>query len=172
MEFFPDFLTLPYFILLQTKEHTIPDLLRTYAEHVAIRLSDACKYGRDLLNIENTEKRNGCMKVLVTGGGAFNTYLISLFKSKLQGECFDIEIADRDTIIFKEALIFAFLGLRCLLNHENIMSSVTGSKCNSTSGSIHRPVSDSSSVSRIIRFLMEKNKQRKESTSSLSLSPM
>jgi hypothetical protein len=131
---------------------------------VAIRLSDACKYGRDLLNIENTEKRNGCMKVLVTGGGAFNT--------KLQGECFDIEIADRDTIIFKEALIFAFLGLRCLLNHENIMSSVTGSKCNSTSGSIHRPVSDSSSVSRIIRFLMEKNKQRKESTSSLSLSPM
>jgi hypothetical protein len=71
----------------------------------------------------------GCMKVLVTGGGAFNTYLISLFKSKLQGEGFDIEIADRDTIIFKEALIFAFLGLRCLLNQENIMSSVTGSKC-------------------------------------------
>ncbi|CAG2185211.1 anmK [Mytilus edulis] len=153
--------------LLDTKKYQIPDLLRTFAEHVANRLADACKDGRNTLHAGTVSKQNGVIKVLVSGGGSFNTHLIELFQSKLLNEGFDIEIADRDTIVFKEALIFAFLGLRCLLNQENIMASVTGSKFDSISGSIHRPVHSSSSVTRIIRFLMEKNKQRTASSSSI-----
>lgn len=153
--------------IFQTEKYQIPDLLRTFAEHVANRLADACKDGRNTLHSGTVSKQNGVIKVLVSGGGSFNTHLIKLFQSKLMNEGFDIEIADRDTIVFKEALIFAFLGLRCLLNQENIMASVTGSKFDSISGSIHRPVHSSSSVTRIIRFLMEKNKQRADSSSSI-----
>lgn len=154
--------------LLNTKENNVPDLLRTFTEHVAIRLSEACLDARDSLQAENFYRQNRNLKILVTGGGAFNTHLVNLFKSRLKGEGFEIEIADRDTIVFKEALIFAFLGLRCLLNQENVMCSVTGSRCDSISGSIHRPVQSGSSVSKIIRYLMEKNKQRNESVSSVS----
>ncbi|CAG2242676.1 anmK [Mytilus edulis] len=38
--------------LLDTKKYQIPDLLRTFAEHVANRLADACKDGRNTLNAE------------------------------------------------------------------------------------------------------------------------
>jgi pantothenate kinase len=64
---------------------------------------------RDLLNIENTEKRNGCMKVLVTGGGAFNTYLIRLFKSKIQGGGFDIEIAEKRKEMPRLCMFYIYL---------------------------------------------------------------
>lgn len=137
---------------------------------MAIRLSESCRRGKDSIEADiNSYCRQNCKtSVLVSGGGAFNSFLIELFKTKLEKDGFAIEVADSDTIIFKEALILAFLGLRSLLNQENITSSVTGSRCDSVSGSIHRPVHSSSSVSRIIRYLMEKNKQRTESSSSLS----
>jgi hypothetical protein len=77
-------------------------------------------------------------------------------------------MTDNDTIAFKEALIFAFLGLRCLLNQENIMSSVTGSKNNSISGSIHRPAHSNVTASTIVRFPMERNKSRTEPSTSES----
>ncbi|CAG5129725.1 unnamed protein product [Candidula unifasciata] len=50
-----------------------------------------------------------------------------------------VQIVDtEDEIVeYKEALVYAFLGLRSLLNMENVFSSVTGSRMDSVSGSIH-----------------------------------
>lgn len=45
--------------------------------------------------------------------------------------------ADNEIVEYKEALVCAFLGLRSLLNMENVFSSVTGSKMDTVSGSIH-----------------------------------
>lgn len=72
--------------------------------------------------------------VLVTGGGAYNTFLIELLKRKTKVE---IHIPDPQIIEFKEALIFAFLGLRFLEKKYNCLAQVTGAKRNVIGGEMH-----------------------------------
>ena len=75
----------------------------------------------------------GLDKVLVTGGGAYNDYLIDIIRSKTDSE---IIIPSKNIIEFKEALIFAFLGVLRNLNINNCYSSVTGASKDHCSGKI------------------------------------
>jgi anhydro-N-acetylmuramic acid kinase len=77
---------------------------------------------------------SGPGEVLVTGGGTFNTFLIEKIKSHTQSE---LVIPDEQLIKFKEALIFAFLGLLRFMNETNCLCSVTGAVRDSSSGVIH-----------------------------------
>lgn len=122
------------FSLLDTKQYQIQDLLRTCTEHVASLVADAC-----VMAAEEIPSRESKKSVLFTGGGALNKYLMELIRDKLDDRDFEIERVDEDTINFKEALIFAFLGLRCLLGEENVFKDITGSRKDTVSGSIHRP---------------------------------
>ena len=72
---------------------------------------------------------------MVTGGGAYNTHLINSMISHL-GPNTEIIIPDKETIEFKEAIIFAFLGLLRLRNDINCFASVTGASQDSCTGSI------------------------------------
>jgi anhydro-N-acetylmuramic acid kinase len=71
---------------------------------------------------------------LVTGGGAFNTFLLERIKAKTTCE---IIIPDTETINFKEALIFAFLGYLRLNEKVNTLSSVTAAKSDSVGGAVY-----------------------------------
>ena len=62
-------------------------------------------------------------KVLITGGGAYNSFLISKIKEYSKA---DIVPASKELIEFKEALIFAFLGVLKMENIPNCLSSVSG----------------------------------------------
>ena len=73
------------------------------------------------------------MKLLITGGGALNQFLIELIKSKLSSDK-KIIIPTKTVINFKEALVFAFLGVLRLRNENNVLKSVTGASHNSCSG--------------------------------------
>jgi len=64
-------------------------------------------------------------KVLITGGGAYNEFLISKIKTYSQAT---IVSANKELIEFKEALIFAFLGVLKMESIPNCLSSVTGAK--------------------------------------------
>lgn len=76
-------------------------------------------------------------KVLLTGGGVFNTYFVNnLMKTSTS----QIDIPDHELIEFKESLIFAFLGYLRLRNAVNVLSSVTGSRTNHSSGQIYYPI--------------------------------
>lgn len=110
--------------------------MRTFVEHISNRIAFACKESKNTL--ANNFK---CPSVLVTGGGAFNKTLMASLKQKITGIGAEIKECDDQTIEFKEALIFAFLGLRCILGQENISKEVTGSRSDSVSGSVHRPLS-------------------------------
>jgi anhydro-N-acetylmuramic acid kinase len=77
-----------------------------------------------------------CKTILVTGGGAFNRYLIDKMRSIQR---ISWEVPDSLTINFKEALIFAFLGYRRLKSANNCLSSVTGSLRDHCSGGIYLP---------------------------------
>jgi anhydro-N-acetylmuramic acid kinase len=104
--------------LIDSYQLSVPEILRTLCEHVAIQLAKC-------VNPDQT--------VLVTGGGAYNTFLISLFKKKSKAK---IIIPDDKTIQFKEALIFAFLGLRRIRSEHNCLQSVTGASRNCIGGSV------------------------------------
>lgn len=93
-----------------------------HCEHISIQISRNIKKG----------------KVLVTGGGAFNSHLISLMRVN-SPQCV-YYIPDAQTITFKEALIFAFLGVLFINNIPNSLSSVTGSKCDNIGGSLYKGI--------------------------------
>lgn len=109
------------FPLMNAEKIPLNDLLHTFCEHIAIQT------GRAL------EKRTEG-SILVTGGGAFNTYLMERIGHFAP---LRIDIPDRLTVEFKEALIFAFLGLLRWTNRVNCLKTVTGAKKDCTGGSIY-----------------------------------
>jgi anhydro-N-acetylmuramic acid kinase len=84
--------------------------------------------------IANVFNKFDISTVLVTGGGAYNKFLLECISliSKTS-----LIIPDKLTIEFKEALIFAFLGLLRYHNYINTFSSVTGASRNSVGGAIY-----------------------------------
>lgn len=76
--------------------------------------------------------------VLVTGGGALNTFLIEVLQEQL-GPGFSIEMPPVELISFKEALIFALLGALRLKGQTNVLASVTGASRDSCSGVVFLP---------------------------------
>lgn len=106
---------------LESSKRKPEDLLRTFTDHIAWAIA------------KELPKR---AKVLVTGGGAFNEYLISKIKFNKNVE---IIIPSEKLINFKEALIFAFLGLLRIDNQVNCLKSVTGARKDHSSGVIFMP---------------------------------
>jgi anhydro-N-acetylmuramic acid kinase len=102
------------------ESYKIPDLdkMRTIYEHVAQQIAKICT-GRDSL--------------LITGGGAFNTFLIEQIKKH---STLNVVIPKPEIINYKEALIFAFLGVLRIQNKINCFSSVTGASKDSSCGII------------------------------------
>lgn len=94
------------------------DILATFTEHAAQQISD----------VFNT---NRLKNVLCTGGGAFNQYLIEKISNKTNTE---LIIPTKELIEYKEALIFAFMGVLKLNNEINVLSSSTGSSHDHSSG--------------------------------------
>ena len=101
------------------------DGMATCVEHIAMQIGKA---------IEHLPKG----KMLVTGGGAHNTYLVERIQHYSKHQ---LVVPDRMTVDFKEALIFALLGLLRLEGNTNVLSSVTGAPTDSCSGLIWHPKS-------------------------------
>lgn len=74
-------------------------------------------------------------KVMVSGGGVHNQFLLKRMKEEVDA---DFVIPIQELIDYKEALIMAFMGVLRLRNEENIMSGITGASQNSISGAIHK----------------------------------
>lgn len=100
------------------KEETPENIIATFTEHIAEQIAKV--FNDNQLKI-----------VLVTGGGTFNTYLLEKIREKSQTE---LIVPDENIINFKEALIFAFMGVLRLRNEVNVLCSATGSSENHCSG--------------------------------------
>ena len=109
--------------LIKSFDLSIGDILRTFVEHIAIQITDQINFISDA-------------KVLVTGGGSFNLFLMSRIIDLSSPK---IIIPTNEIINFKEALVFGFLGVLKLRNEPNCLSSVTGAKRDHSSGKIFRP---------------------------------
>ena len=104
------------------KDLSIDDLLATFTEHIALQIA---------LGVSHLPKG----KILVTGGGARNQFLMERLQARTSHE---VVIPEKTIIDYKEALVFAFLGLLRLEGKTNVLASVTGAESDSCSGKIWR----------------------------------
>jgi anhydro-N-acetylmuramic acid kinase len=100
----------------------LADTLRTIYEHIYFQINKA---------ISSNYKKT----ILITGGGAYNKFLVSLLKKN--NEMIDIILPENKIIDFKEAIIFALLGVLRYQNKVNCLSSVTGASMDCSGGVIY-----------------------------------
>ncbi|MGM0635076.1 MAG: anhydro-N-acetylmuramic acid kinase [Bacteroidota bacterium] len=110
------------FPLINSKKIKAETAIATFTQHVADQISNQFR------NLQKSDK------VLVTGGGAYNKYLIELMAVQTKAQ---LVLPDSNLIDFKEALIFAFLGVLRVQNEINVLASVTGASKNHCSGKIY-----------------------------------
>ena len=102
------------------QDTSVEDMLATFVEHIALQIA---------LGVSHLPKG----KILVTGGGARNKFLMERLQARTSHE---VIIPDKMIIDYKEALVFAFLGLLRIEGKTNVLASVTGAKSDSCSGRI------------------------------------
>ena len=90
------------------------------------------RIAHDISQIHQQQEQKSVI-CLITGGGAHNGYLIERLKHHLADHV-KLEVPDTTLIDFKEAIIFAFLGLLRMQNEINCLCSVTGASHDSSSG--------------------------------------
>ncbi len=110
---------------LNASAHTLEDQLHTTCHHIAYQLKLALPMLHD-----------GQHQVLLTGGGAFNKFLVELMQQYL-GPKYKIEVPAPEVVSFKEALIFAFLGVLRWRGETNCLRSVTGASKDNIGGAIY-----------------------------------
>lgn len=112
------------FLPLIDSSYPIKDILSTLIQHLTYQIA---------LVLKQSSKKT--QKLLITGGGAYNSFLIDQLKEKTNCE---IIIPSKSLIEFKEALIFAFLGVLRIEYQINTLKEVTGAIGNSIGGAIYK----------------------------------
>ena len=108
---------------IHLKEGKVEDLSRTVVEHIAHQHTNAF----------SSIPSNG--KILVTGGGAFHLFLLERMKV-LSNK--NLQVPEKELVNFKEAMVFAFLGVLNYLGRVNVFDSATGSIKQHVGGAMYR----------------------------------
>lgn len=111
--------------LVNQLDGTTEDKLRTYTEHIAIQIANAC----NPFSLNNT-------KMLITGGGALNTFLMERIADKLNDLQISIHTPDSTLIQYKEALVMALIGTLRWREETNVLSEATGASRASIGGAL------------------------------------
>jgi anhydro-N-acetylmuramic acid kinase len=107
--------------LLQEAILSPEDKLRTVSVHIAAQISRKISQSK-------------ASRILVTGGGAKNNFLIQLIQKKIDSK---LVIPEQVLVDYKEAIIFAFLGVLRLQGKINCLADVTGAQRDSCGGGIY-----------------------------------
>jgi len=107
--------------VLHKHQCSLNDTCRTLYDHIAMQIGDVLM-------------QNKLKKVLLTGGGTHNTFLIEQIGRNCSSQ---LVIPERTIIDFKEALIFAFMGLLRFRGEINCLASVTGASTDTICGAVY-----------------------------------
>ena len=99
------------------------DILRTFVEHSVFQIAQQINQNKN-------------STVFITGGGAYNLFLIKKLEELTNCK---IIVPSKTIVEYKEALIFGFLGVLRLRGENNCLASVTGAKQDHSSGNIYIP---------------------------------
>ena len=106
--------------LINSYSISTKDKMRTFVEHIAFQIAAVLP--------------KKIHSILITGGGVYNDFLIERLKWLSPNS--EVIIPTPKIIEYKEALIFAFLGLLKLRGEINVLSSVTGATKDHSSGNV------------------------------------
>lgn len=115
------------FPLIKSFNLTTDDSLATYVEHISVQIKHA---------LQSYFSKTEIQQLMITGGGAFNKFLVERISRHLQEINFEVFIPEDDVVIYKEALIMALLGTLRWREQYTVLSSVTGAKRNSIGGAL------------------------------------
>jgi len=108
----------------------IKDALRTYVEHIVMQIKGS------ITKLVNNKHQTINRKLLATGGGAFNTFLVNRLSKELRQLQIEVVVPDEKLIQYKEAMIMAFMGVLRWRQEYNVISSVTGASRDSIGGAL------------------------------------
>lgn len=103
---------------------SLEDKLASFYTHIGLQIANS------LGSIGNKK----VAKVLVTGGGAYNEFLVECIR---KNSGIELVIPNPQIIEFKEAIIFAFLGVLRIREQKNCLQSVTGADADSIGGCVY-----------------------------------
>jgi anhydro-N-acetylmuramic acid kinase len=103
------------------------DALRTYVEHIAVQVGRAV----------GTLRPTAGARLLVTGGGAHNSFLISRLREELSSIGVEIVVPEAALVDYKEALVMALIGVLRWREENNVLASVTGAGRDSIGGAVY-----------------------------------
>ena len=108
--------------LLDKSALSAEDRLCTFTESIAREIAESIPL-----------KPSKNLTMLCTGGGVLNSFLMYRLVEQC-GDAISVIVPDENIIKYKEALIFAFLGILRTRNAVNSLRSVTGAKKDSSGG--------------------------------------
>lgn len=106
-----------------------PNALNTGVRHIAFQIARSlapyCKESKEY-------------KMLITGGGAFNSYLLQQIQQELGALNLPVNcvVPDEQIVKYKEALAMSLIGVLRWREEENVFASVTGASRNSIGGAV------------------------------------
>lgn len=105
-------------------ELSTADALRTYVEHIAVQVERA------------VSQLGGGGKMLVTGGGAHNGFLVGRLLERLGALGVEVVVPAAQLVEYKEALVMALIGVLRWREENNVLASVTGASRDSINGAV------------------------------------
>lgn len=121
-------LSLVYPILMES-EHDVFDMLHTIVHHIAVQIGQAIK--------KNGKSNDGLpKKMLVTGGGAHNDFLIQKIQEYCKTFNIHLHVPDEKTIDYKEAIVMALIGALRWREEISVLQRVTGASRDSIGGAL------------------------------------
>ncbi len=110
--------------LLDASPAPLENKLYTVVKHIAFQIAQAAKEGHGT-------------KMLLTGGGAHNTFLVEAIKRECPNHV--VVVPEPVIVDFKEALIFAFMGILRKTGRNNCLATSTGARHDTSSGVVFLP---------------------------------
>ena len=129
-----DFGTDRVFPLIAQHAISTEDALRTYVEHICHQILTSVSV--ILKNNVELQLPQRAYRLLITGGGALNHFLVDRLQTLLMSLNIEAVVPESNLINYKEALIMALMGVLRWREEYNVLSSVTGAKQNSIGGAI------------------------------------
>lgn len=116
--------------IIETFSITYESKLCTFIEHIAVQVANHINAIATMEGISFSADE----KLLATGGGAFNKFLIERIQAHVK---LNVVVPDTETVKFKEALVIALMGVLRMRGEVNVLKSVTGASKDSIGGAVY-----------------------------------
>lgn len=117
--------------IIEAHTLSVEDKLCTFTEHMAMQIAAHI----DAIAAKGNVIISTADKMLVTGGGAFNTYLVERIQAHTKVQ---VVVPDTETVKFKEALVIGLMGALRMRGEVNVLKTVTGAAKDTVGGAIYQ----------------------------------